>query len=357
MDIRKETFKQGEKPDFYEIRYGNQTLNIQTETAEEAERELAIVQKNRQDEAVRLEKQIAKLQDGIQQREAALLKAKSLGEDTFLMSARHFGQDLEVNQQIAALRPDQQPFLQTGKIVPVGTRALTEDRFTYYEKDTPTAKFDNEEQAEQYGISRLNDQTLQQIIDSGFLQTQTGRVKRYVNFAEKELAKRAGKQPEGIEITTKKGLEGAEKRLEELGLVKKEAQEKLTANIEALRKSLLPTLKRFGLEKVGLKIVDSIENGKADGSYIKNLITLALDAKDVMGTLRHESIHALKELGFFTPQQWKALERMAKDQWIDKYLKNRQAIPARVRSKLAFLALASSIVLALNRTSSPAETS
>ena len=321
MDIRKETFKQGETPDFYEIRYGNQPIeDVKPETAEEAERELAIIQKNRQDEAVRLEKEIAKLQAGIEQREAALLKAKSLGEDTFLMSATNYGQDLAVTQEIAALRQKQQPFLQPGKIVPVGTRALTQNKFTYYEKGKPTVKFDSEEKAEAYGISRLNDQTLQQIIDSAPSQKQTGRVKRYVDLAQKELDSRIGKKPAGIEITTKQGLEGAEGRLEKLGLVKKEAQEKLTADIEAFRKSLLPTLKRFGLEKIGLNIVNSIENGKADGSYVKNLITLALDAKDVMGTLRHESIHALKELGGFTDAEWRVLTNKAKTEWVQKFI-------------------------------------
>jgi hypothetical protein len=324
MDIRKETFKQGETPDFYEIRYGNKPIkDVRPETAEEAERELAIIQKNRQDEAVRLEKEIAKLQAGIEQREAALLKAKSLGEDTFLMSATHYGQDLAVTQEIAALRQKQQPFLQPGKIVPVGTRALTQNKFTYYEKSKPTVKFDSEEQAEAYGISRLNDQTLQQIIDSAPSQKQTGRVKRYVDLAQKELDSRTGKKPAGIEITTKQGLEGAEQRLEKLGLIKTEAQKKLTDNIEALRKSLMPTLKRFGLEKIGLNIVESIENGKADGSYVKNLITLALDAKDVMGTLRHESIHALKELGGFTDAEWRVLTNKAKNEWVKKFITDR----------------------------------
>jgi hypothetical protein len=326
MDIRKETFKQGETPDLYEIRSGSRVIN-QKETAEEAEEELAIHERNRQSEIIRLEKQIASLQAGIQKREAEILNARSLGQDQgndfFIKSANYYGQDQVANQQINTLREEQQKFSQPIQIVPVGTRALTQNKFTYYEKGKPTVKFDSEEQAEAYAISRLNDQTLQQIIDSASAQKQTGRVKRYLDLAQKELDSRTGKKPAGIEITTKKGLEGAEKRLEELGLVKKEAQEKLTANIEVLRKSLLPTLKRFGLEKVGLKIVDSIENGKADGSYIKNLITLALDAKDVMGTLRHESIHALKELGGFTDAEWRVLTNKAKTEWVQRFIKDR----------------------------------
>ena len=58
-----------------------------------------------------------------------------------------------------------------------------------------------------------------------------------------------------------------------------------------------------------------------EGSYVANLIKIALDAKDALGVLRHESIHALKDLGFFSPQQWATLERMAKEKWIDQYLK------------------------------------
>jgi len=322
MDIRKETFKQGETPDLYEIRSGSRVIN-QKETAEEAEEELVIHERNRQAKVIDLEKKIASLQTGIQKREADLLNDRSLGRDQdnafFIKSANYYGQDQVANQDIANLRQQQQQFAQPIQIVPVGTRALTQNKFTYYEKGKPTVKFDSEEQAEAYGISRLNDQTLQQIIDSASAQKQTGRVKRYVNLAQKELDSRAGKKPEGIEITTKKGKEGATERLEELGIYTKEARDKL----DDFKKTLMPTLKRFGLEKVGLRIVNSIEDGKADGYYVQNLITLALDAKDVMGTLRHESIHALKELGGFTDAEWKVLTNKAKTEWVQKFIADR----------------------------------
>jgi hypothetical protein len=41
-----------------------------------------------------------------------------------------------------------------------------------------------------------------------------------------------------------------------------------------------------------------------------------------MGTLRHESIHALKELGAFTAQEWKVLENKAKSEGVQKYIKD-----------------------------------
>jgi hypothetical protein len=75
------------------------------------------------------------------------------------------------------------------------------------------------------------------------------------------------------------------------------------------------------LDSVALRIVDSIADGKADGSYVKELIKIAYNAENPMGTLRHESIHALKELGAFTDAEWKVLSNKAKSDWIDKYIK------------------------------------
>lgn len=321
MDIRKETFKQADVPEAFEIRAGSNVIN-QKATQEEAEAELAIHERNRQAEIVRLEKEIAKLQAGIQRREAELLNARSLGQDDtnefFIKSANYYGQDQVANQEINNLRQEQQKFSQPIQIVPVGTKALTRDAFTFYEKDQPLVRFETEEQAEAYGISRLNDQTLKQIIESAPAQKQTGRVKRYVDLAQKELEARAGKA-EGIKVTTKKGKEGATERLKELGIYTKEARDKL----DDFKKTLLPTLKKFGLEKIGLRIVNSIEDGKADGYYVQNLITLALDAKDIMGTLRHESIHAIKELGGFTDAEWKVLTNKAKAEWVQRFITDR----------------------------------
>ena len=94
------------------------------------------------------------------------------------------------------------------------------------------------------------------------------------------------------------------------------------AKLDQLKKDLPAMLERFGLKDVGLKIVDAIEGG-AEGSYAAKVIQIALDAVNPVQTLRHEAIHALKELGFFTPQQWAALERQAKNEWVQKYLKDR----------------------------------
>ena len=86
-----------------------------------------------------------------------------------------------------------------------------------------------------------------------------------------------------------------------------------------VRKQLLPVLKRFGLEKMGLRLVDSINGGEAEGMYFKNVITLALDNNNPLGVMRHEVIHALKELGAFTDGEWKVLTDMAKKKWINQF--------------------------------------
>ena len=94
------------------------------------------------------------------------------------------------------------------------------------------------------------------------------------------------------------------------------------AKLDKLKQDLPAMLERFGLKDVGVKIVNAIDGG-AEGSYEAKLIQIALDAVNPVRTMRHEAIHALKELGFFTPQQWAVLERQAKKEWIQKYLKDK----------------------------------
>jgi hypothetical protein len=101
---------------------------------------------------------------------------------------------------------------------------------------------------------------------------------------------------------------------------KVEPKVEATAEKEALKSNLLPMLKKFGLGDVALQIEDGME---AEGSYAASVIKVALDASNPVRVLRHESVHGLKDLGFFTPGQWKVLENQANKVWIDKYLKQR----------------------------------
>jgi hypothetical protein len=100
----------------------------------------------------------------------------------------------------------------------------------------------------------------------------------------------------------------------------KEPSPELQAKIDLLGKALTRIMSRYGLKDVALKLVADM---KAEGEYSSKVLSLALDATDPVSALRHESIHAMKELGFFTDQQWKSLERQAKEKWIDQYLKQK----------------------------------
>jgi hypothetical protein len=76
-------------------------------------------------------------------------------------------------------------------------------------------------------------------------------------------------------------------------------------------------LKRIGLGKVALKFEDTIErwvNGElitADGMYLRNVITIALDTENKFKTLHHEALHAIRRQGLFTPAEWSILTRAA----------------------------------------------
>jgi hypothetical protein len=105
----------------------------------------------------------------------------------------------------------------------------------------------------------------------------------------------------------------------------KQAQERKSlggerAQVQAFEQTLRNLLNKFGLKDVGLKILDGMTDS---GSYAAQIIRIAADAANPVRTLRHEAIHALRELGFFTDAQWKSLSKMAKDKWIDQYLKQR----------------------------------
>lgn len=95
---------------------------------------------------------------------------------------------------------------------------------------------------------------------------------------------------------------------------------KSEGQITAFEQSLRTLLNKFGLKDVGLKLSEGMRD---EGSYAAKLIQIAADSASPIRTLRHEAIHALRELGFFTDAQWKSLSKMAKDKWIDQYLKQR----------------------------------
>lgn len=93
------------------------------------------------------------------------------------------------------------------------------------------------------------------------------------------------------------------------------------ADSARLDELLRPLIAKFNLGDVGLNIVDKIANN-AGGSYFDKLIEISIDEKKPILTMRHEAMHALRDLEFFTPQQWNALTERANKQWIKEYLED-----------------------------------
>jgi hypothetical protein len=98
-----------------------------------------------------------------------------------------------------------------------------------------------------------------------------------------------------------------------------------TPEMAELEKNLVAALSKFGLKDVALKVVRAIQEN-AEGSYEAKLIKIAFDAEKPIRTMRHEAIHALKELGFFTKDQWRVLESKAKNEWVQTYLAGKRAV-------------------------------
>jgi hypothetical protein len=305
FDIRYQSFKQGVEPEFYEVKNGSVVIQ-KVKTAEEAQKVLDKQTKINEQLAKRPEAEIAKIEKAIANRNNALdiQRAKGFGDTLgFRKLAAEMDARNKVDEKsIEVHRTDIQNFTNPLKIEPVGEKPITSKKYVFYEGDKPLASFGDKYQAEEFGIMKLDEGILGKIIETG-PKTKGVLPKRYAAFAAKEMQRRKGELPKGIEV--KKSI----------------YTEKVDENLDKLRQQLLPTLKRFGLEKVGLRIVNSIADGKADGSYVQALIKIAVDAKNPMGTLRHESIHALKELGAFTPEEWKVLTNKAKSEWIGKYIK------------------------------------
>jgi len=125
-------------------------------------------------------------------------------------------------------------------------------------------------------------------------------------------------------------LQDAETRLREIEpetftQAEQQARVKTDDRVQQLKQSLTPMLAKFGLQDVSLNIAEKIEND-AGGKYLDKLINVSLTEANPVQTMRHESLHALKDLQFFTPQQWKALTERANKQWIKEYLQDQQSV-------------------------------
>lgn len=340
-DVRRGEFKQGEAPEGYEVRVGGDvlaTVDNEEEAHDKAERYGA----TRQKDAVALQKQIDALNKQIESQRAALDQMEARGQGNSLAFQQRSAQVNADNQaakaQIAQLEQTKGQFLRPLTVKATqGVQSITKEGFTYFEDNKPVATFDTREKADAFALSRLDEDKLGAVAVLG--PTLKGlRAKSLGQLAKRELDSR-GRKGIAVEYKVKEG-ETAEQAKERVkanltarGILSAQEQkaraEESKASKEMIEKAdkiiadLRPMLNRFGLEKVGISVVESIRNGTADGFYAKQLVRIALDSQDPVGTMRHEAIHALKEMGAFTPEQWKVLEARAKKEWIQKFIVDR----------------------------------
>lgn len=93
-------------------------------------------------------------------------------------------------------------------------------------------------------------------------------------------------------------------------------------DVTKLAKDLRAALNKMGLGKVAInleKVLFDADGKPVQGFYNNKLIQIALRATDPTYTLNHEALHAMRELGFFSPADWNALSSMAKSTWMKKY--------------------------------------
>jgi hypothetical protein len=294
-----------ERPAAYVLREEGSQKNASQTFSEEvdAQRHQELLTRKREANAVAEEASANRIRQDLERQQAKIAQMEADGltgtaEHTKAVNAfkaANVAKSEQITQHLDKAEALRAPL----KIVPLGKKSTKVGKHTVIKNGKKIGTFDTKTKAEQHVLSQATEEELQTIADRGGV---------FGKRAEVELDTR--KRP-GVRRATTEGLEKA-------GVHTPEVEAKLTE----LKAKLLPMLKKFGLEQVGLNVVRAIEND-ADGAWGKadKLIRIALQATEPIKTMRHEALHALKELGFFTPQQWEALKRQAEKTWINTYLK------------------------------------
>jgi hypothetical protein len=319
-DIRQGTFKQGVAPAGFEIRSPDAVLQI-APTQEEADAKADRLQQLRAQKANGYLGDIAKKEAEMAKSQRKLESMEADGKSNTLeykkIAAGVAAQNKRLLNEINALKQKVQNYTAPLEIAPKGEKPVTRDGFTLFEQGQPVATFPSQQGAEEAALIRLPDDTLQTIVN--LAPSQKGLMpKRLGKMAEAELRRRRGEQPAGFGVEFTGDRAAAEARLAEAGVFTPEFQKAA----DELAKKLRPLMERLGLGDLRLNILKAIKTAdgqSADGYYAQRLIAIAMDADNPIRTLRHEGIHALKELGAFTPEQWRVLENKAKSEWMGKY--------------------------------------
>ena len=308
--IEEGTYAEGERPAGFEITPEGRgkpltTVDLEEEVAPKIERLTGL----RQQEAAKMLADVNKYSGVVKAGQTSLdsMEARGLtGTEAYAKEKANQARREDVlSKRITTLMNRIEEMSAPLKSKPVGTKPIITKKSTLSKDGKVLGTFPSRLDAEASMLTQLTDAEL----DTLATDTRFGGI---TDRAVQEQERR--KAPPGMRV---KGTEA--------GLAKAGVATKSTPEMAELEKKLVAALSKFGLKDVALKVVRAI-NENAEGSYEAKLIKIAFDAANPVRTLRHEAVHALKELGFFTKDQWRVLENKAKNEWVQKYLAGKTAV-------------------------------
>jgi hypothetical protein len=309
-DIAETAFVEGEKPTGYNIAPEGRVKPLATVMEEnDVPAKIERLQGLRRKEADKFLQDVTKHEGTVKRGRAQLESMEARGElDTEgykKAQAQQARAEDVLGRRIISLLDRIEEYSAPLTAKPVGKKTVTRKGFTVSKQGQKSGTFPTREAAEESILADLPDEALDALVSD---QKFGGLQNRAV---AEQNRRRSGAPTTGKKVS--EVLEGMEPK------EKPQSQEAIEKTAE-----LRARLDKMGLQDVGLKIVEAIQ-AKADGSYEAKLIQIALDSEHPVRTMRHEAMHALKELGFFTDAQWASLEKMAKNKWVGQYLKSKNA--------------------------------
>jgi hypothetical protein len=322
FDIRQGTFEDT-LIDGYDITTETGEVIGKTKSLTDAENRVNRATELRKQRQLQLLDAKQKIQENIAKGEQAMADLEALGKKD--------SEDFKkIQNSMAAqernLAKVEQNLIEFGKKVAFKSRYKQQKRtgFTLFEGNKPVGTYNSRQEALEASVVSQPTDRLEAMLEAFPTLSASAKpgmdradIKKLQQVAASELASRKGEIPSGVGITVEGDITAAEERLALQGIFSPRIKER----VNELDKKLRAALDKLGLKDVRLNIVGAIkgELGDADGVYAARLIKIALDAENPMRVLRHEGIHALKELGAFTPDQWRVLENKAKSEWMAKY--------------------------------------
>lgn len=108
-------------------------------------------------------------------------------------------------------------------------------------------------------------------------------------------------------------------RLRAKGVSEQGSDKAVNAGVAQAEQALREQLDRLGLKDIRVELVPEVDGSRSNAQYWRKVVSVAFDAEDKPQAVRHEAVHAMRALGLFSPAEWAALERTARETWIAKH--------------------------------------